>query len=179
MAEKQKRKKWKIFLVAFVAVLVLAVGGLYTFQLVVDPFGIWGGPEIAGFNNFKSVQDKNERMWKIYEYYRMAPDVAFFGSSRINYCTPAEWPGVDDDKVFNFGLNAAHIPEESYYFKGALEAHQPTEAAEGDQQVGAPVVVPLPGEVGHRRPEQQVGRPLARELEPDRLAVVQRRAQHR
>jgi hypothetical protein len=129
--EKKKRKKWKIFLVAFVAVLVLAVGGLYTFQLIVDPFGVWGGPEIAGFNNFKSVQDKNERMWKIYEYYHLEPDVAFFGSSRINYCTPAEWPGVDDDKVFNFGLNAAHIPEESYYFKGALEAHQPEIAAVG------------------------------------------------
>jgi len=131
MAEKKKRKKWKIFLVAFAALLVLCVGGLYAFQLIVDPFGVWGGPEIAGFNNFKLVQDKNERMWKIYEYDRMEPDVAFFGSSRINYCTPAEWPGVPDDKVFNFGLNAAHIPEESYYFDYALEAHRPKIAAVG------------------------------------------------
>lgn len=131
MGEKKKRKKWKIFLVAFAAVVVLCVGGLYAFQLIVDPFGVWGGPEIAGFNNFKSVQDKNERLWKIYQYDHMEPDVAFFGSSRINYCTPAEWPGVPDDKVFNFGLNAAHIPEESYYFSYALEAHRPEIAAIG------------------------------------------------
>jgi len=129
--EKKQRKIWKIFLVAFVVLLVLAVGGLYSFQLVVDPFGVWGGPQIAGFNNYKSVQDKNERLWKIYEYYHLEPDVAFFGSSRINYCTPAKWPGVPDEKVFNFGLNAAHIPEESYYFNYALEAHQPKIAAVG------------------------------------------------
>jgi hypothetical protein len=116
---------------AFGAVVLLGVGGLYAFQLIVDPFDVWGGPVTAGFNNFKSVQDKNERLFKIYQYERMEPEVVFFGSSRVNYCTPAEWPGVPDDKVYNLGINAAHIPEEKYFFEYALETHQPRIAALG------------------------------------------------
>jgi hypothetical protein len=117
--------KWRRWLVAFGALLVVLVGGVFAYQTRVDPLGVWGAEEIAGYNNFKVPQGGTERVFKIYQYLEAEPEVAFWGSSRLNYCTPTSWPDVADDKVFNFGIDAVHIPEQKYYYDAAMARHRP------------------------------------------------------
>ncbi len=117
--------KWKIWLLAFLMTVLLCLGGITIYQVSVDPFGVWRSDTTAGYNNYKIAQKQTERVFKMYQYEMIKPEVAFFGSSRTNYCTPPEWPGVTDEKVYNFGITAVHIPEEKFYLDAALDIHTP------------------------------------------------------
>jgi len=128
---KEESKQWRKWLAAFGGAafsISLLIGA---FQVVVDPFGVWGSPVVRGFNGFKEGQRGSERVFKPYQYLAAEPSVVLMGSSRTNYCTPAKWPGVPDEKVYNLGLNGAHIPEERYYLDAALAAHRPEIVAFG------------------------------------------------
>ena len=123
--------KWKNWLLAFWATVFLCLGSVFFFQVTVDPMGVWSAASTAGFNNFKTSQEQTERIFKIYQYRGYEPEVVFLGSSRVNYCMPPQWPGIPDDKVYNMGITAAHIPEESFYFDAMLDTHLPKIVAVG------------------------------------------------
>lgn len=125
------RTPWHKFLVVFLLCVGVFAGAVAIYQIRVDPFGVWGFSPLSGYNNFKSAQEKNERLFKIYQYEKAKPDVLLIGSSRLNYCTPAKWPGVPDDLVYNMGINAVHIPEEKLFFEHALKTHRPKIVAIG------------------------------------------------
>lgn len=119
------KRIWTRWFLSSAATLLLVGGAVFAFQVTVDPFEVWGVYTRPGFNNFKATQYETERIFKVYQYAEAKPDMVLFGSSRVNYCTRSTWPGVDDDKVFNYGINAAHIPEYYRYVKAALKTHEP------------------------------------------------------
>jgi hypothetical protein len=126
-----RTKIWRKWIIAFSISVLLFAGAVFCFQSMVDPFGVWGAENRPGFNNYKISQKKTERLFKIYQFARSEPRVVFWGSSRLNYCTPAEWPGMADGEVYNFGLNAVHIPEMKRYFDAAMDIHVPEKVVFG------------------------------------------------
>ncbi len=127
-----ERIRWSNrYLIVFAVSVIILLAPVFAFQIAVDPFGTWGAPLTVGFNHYKPFQKDTERLFKPYQYRNMAPRVVFFGSSRVNYIMPPQWPGVPDDKVFNYGINAAHIPEEAYFFHSAMDTHEPEVIAIG------------------------------------------------
>ena len=113
------------FLLVFPVTVLILLGPLLWYQVRVDPLFTWSTPLEVGYNFYKPAQKTTERVFKPFQYRAMQPEAVMFGSSRVNYIMPATWPGVDDDKVFNYGINAAHIPEEAAFFHSALGTHEP------------------------------------------------------
>jgi hypothetical protein len=55
----------------------------------------------------------------------LRPEVVIFGSSRVKYGIPASWPGMKGERVYNFGIEAVHIPEEMDTIRFAVRTHRP------------------------------------------------------
>jgi len=121
----RKPVKWGGFIIVFFSSIILLASATFVFQKSVDPLGVWDSKDKVGFNYFKSSQANTQRIFKPFQYETNKPDIVFFGSSRVNYVMPAEWPGVPNEKVYNYGLDAAHMPEVELSFEYALKTHRP------------------------------------------------------
>ncbi|WNK01317.1 hypothetical protein L2D14_07770 [Thalassospiraceae bacterium LMO-JJ14] len=100
--------------------------GLYVligaFNFVVDPFGLFPGPEIEGFNAIKADVDKHVRMVKAYQVRAHPPAGIVVGSSRALLGVPPDDPAWPDDArpVYNLSLYGGYLYEAMRYFQHAL-----------------------------------------------------------
>ncbi len=73
------RAYFRTFLLSFLAALA-AVAGL---TRLIDPYGYWGGPEIAGLNSFKPASGKHLKAVKLRQVARVRPATLLVGNSRV------------------------------------------------------------------------------------------------
>ena len=77
--------------------LALLVGGgiglLALFNFVVNPFNLYAGPRISGFNDYKYELAKHSRLSKAAEVRRLKPDCLILGSSRAQVGLDPGHPG--------------------------------------------------------------------------------------
>ncbi len=111
--------------IVFIGTIATIMALLFFYQISVDAFGVWNGKIEKGYNNYKTGQTGNTRLFKPYEYAQLKPKVVFFGDSRVSYGFPSEWAGIKDHEVYNFGLHAARIPETMEFVKFAISTHHP------------------------------------------------------
>ena len=99
----------RIWLGALIALLALVAA----FNLVVDPYLVFGMPRIAGFNALKPGAETHERMVKTYQLERRRPVTVILGSSRAdNGIDPASrfWP-ARLRPIYNLAIDGASQPE--------------------------------------------------------------------
>lgn len=105
--------------------LALALGAyalVGAINLAVDPFGLFPGPEIKGFNAIKADVDAHVRMVKAYQVRAHPPAGLVVGSSRALLGLPADHPAWPDDArpVYNLSLYGGYLYEAMRYFQHAL-----------------------------------------------------------
>ena len=101
-----------------VALLVL------TFNVVVDPYGVFGLVKIEGFNAKKAMfKGSRHRLGKALVLQSTKPDVIFFGSSSTHVGLDSRHPRWKrgESGSYNAGLNGANMYEVYRYLQHALE----------------------------------------------------------
>jgi hypothetical protein len=96
------RRYLQILSLSFAGTLAL-VGGL---TRLVDPYGYWGGPEIAGVNRYKPASGKHLKAVKLRQIERAQPVTLVVGNSRVGVGFDPEasaWPR-EARPVYNLGL---------------------------------------------------------------------------
>ena len=99
----------------YIGVFLGLVFGLYAvvgaFNFVVDPFGLFPGPEIEGFNAIKADVDKHVRMVKAYQVRKRRPAGVIVGSSRALLGVPTDHPAWPDGAkpVYNLSLYGGYL----------------------------------------------------------------------
>jgi len=119
MMKRQSRR----YLSAFLGVAFAIYALLGAFNFVVDPYGLFPGPEITGFNEIKADVDKHVRMVKAFQVRQSPPTGLIVGSSRALLGVPsnhAAWP-KDASPVYNLSLYGGYLYEAMRYFEHAVE----------------------------------------------------------
>lgn len=96
------RRYLLLFAASFAAAL-LAVAGL---TRLIDPYGYWDGPQIAGLNRYKPASGKHLRSVKLRQVERVRPATLLVGNSRIAVGLDPDapqWPRAARP-VYNLGL---------------------------------------------------------------------------
>jgi hypothetical protein len=116
---KRSARRYTGIFLGLVFGLYAAVG---TFNFVVDPFGLFPGPEIEGFNAIKADVDKHVRMVKAYKVRKRRPAGVIVGSSRALLGVPTDHPAWPEDArpVYNLSLYGGYLYEAMRYFQHAL-----------------------------------------------------------
>jgi hypothetical protein len=94
-------KYWILTLATFVIVICV-------FNVVVDPYRVFGMPLLEGFNARKSAAWKQEWLYKVYEANRIEPKTVLLGSSRVAVGMDSQSPAWPESyfPVYNLGLPA-------------------------------------------------------------------------
>lgn len=93
------------FIVVLLIFLVYCLAGVAAINLLVDPYGIFGVPRAAGFNEKKTNASTQSSMVKAYQLERLGPRSVLFGTSRVDIGfdpNHAAWP-ASAQPVYNFG----------------------------------------------------------------------------
>jgi hypothetical protein len=101
-------KPSRYFLGVWTMSLAGMVGLVVLFNVLVDPYLMFGRPRIQGFNARKPGIETQQYMMKIYDVLRTKPNTVILGNSRVMHIDvehPA-WP-EQDRPVYNLGLGAA------------------------------------------------------------------------
>jgi len=106
---------WFRFLASLLAGAVVSFGGIYVFNLVVDPYGIRGdqGLELAT----RPYLELNERLHKAYAVVHARPRTLVLGSSRAETGLSVSSLGPD---AYNLGLSGATMFEQAAYLEHAV-----------------------------------------------------------
>src|SRR5512139_1430773 len=117
--KSHKRFIW-ILAVTFLLFCTLGAG----FNCLVDPYGLFGTPRIAGFNELKPTASERVRVIKPYMASRARPKVVIGGNSRPEMgLNPQSSCWQDADKpVFNTGIPGADVFMQTRYVQHAVES---------------------------------------------------------
>jgi hypothetical protein len=115
----------------FVWLYIIGVLGLMTFtalvNVFVDPYGIYGWVDVAGFNRNKTQAVDESRMVKVYLLDRVHPAALLIGSSRVEAgIDPASpvWP-QDLRPVFNLGIPGTDPYAQLRFLQDGLASTRP------------------------------------------------------
>lgn len=103
---------------------LVAVAG---FTRLVDPYGYWGGPEIAGVNVYKPAAGRHLEAVKLRQVERVRPATILAGNSRVGAGFDPEsaaWP-AEARPVYNLGLPGVGTAELVDILLEAIERHKP------------------------------------------------------
>ncbi len=122
---QEKHVNWKQWLGCTVATQLLLTGVLLAVQLTIDPFGVWSTSPTPGLNNQKTGQAGTERLFKIYQYELIKPEVVFLGNSRGAWGLPPRWNGAADGKVYNLAFDAQRVGDAQRLVRLMMRHHHP------------------------------------------------------
>lgn len=94
-------RRFAVGLIAFAAIPPLALAALI---ILVDPYYVFGTPDIPGINVVRPFYENHVPAAKPYQVRRIKPDAVILGSSRAEVALDPRHPGWADKNVFNFGL---------------------------------------------------------------------------
>lgn len=113
----------------YVRSLAAVVGGglalLAGFNALVNPFNLYDGVRIRGFNDYKYRLVKYQRLIKPAEVRRLRPECLVLGTSRMQVALDPEHPGWNGCRTYNLALNNAGIYESWRYFQHAAAIQRP------------------------------------------------------
>lgn len=108
-----------LFTVAAVLALVTA------FNMLMDPFLVFGSPLIEGINARKPAVAKQQRLAKAYAVRHFRPQAIILGTSRAEQGLDPEHPAFSGLAGYNLGLPGATIYESRRYFEHAVAVRTP------------------------------------------------------
>ena len=97
-------RRFTVGLLGFVALPPLALSALI---VLVDPYYVFGTPDIPGINVVRPRYENHDPAVKPYQVRRIKPDAVILGSSRAEVALDPQHPGWNGKTVFNFGLPSA------------------------------------------------------------------------
>lgn len=115
----KKYRNWMLFTVAGVLALVTA------FNLLMDPFLVFGSPLIEGINARKPAIVKQQRFAKAYAIRHFRPQAIILGTSRAEQGMDPGHPAFSGLAGYNLGLPGATIYESRRYFEHAVAVRTP------------------------------------------------------
>ena len=94
---------------SFAGTLLLVAG----FTRLMDPYGYWGGPELAGLNRYKPAAGRHLEAVKLRQIVRVQPATIVAGNSRVATGFDPESPAwaAEAKPVYNLGLPGAGTAE--------------------------------------------------------------------
>jgi hypothetical protein len=95
------------FTVGFIGFAALPPLALAALVVLVDPYYVFGTPDIPGINVVRPRYENHVPAVKPYQVRRIKPDAIILGSSRAEVALDPQHPGWDGKNVFNFGLPSA------------------------------------------------------------------------
>lgn len=110
-------KQSKRFLRTWVLACIVLVAVVAIFDVIMDPYLLFGTPRLTGFNARKPAVDTQERLMKAYDVLRATPNTLILGSSIVDLGLDAQdpaWP-AHDGPVYNLAL-AGGGPYTSYRY---------------------------------------------------------------
>ncbi len=87
--------------------------------MLIDPFATNHFFDIRGFNHSKPEAKHHDILVKLFEVYRLKPEVATLGNSRIRYGLNIEDARWNGDRIYNFGVEGAGVDEVHYLLEHA------------------------------------------------------------
>lgn len=119
----------KRYFLSVMILMMLLLGIVFTFSLVIDPYGLHGNSKIIRVNNIKPVMINHSRMIKAYEVNAVKPKTIFLGSSTVEVGLNPDANMLSDlpKPIYNLGLSGA-LEYETYRYlqesliKGNLES---------------------------------------------------------
>jgi hypothetical protein len=118
-AKSHSRFLW-VFATAFLLVCLLGAG----FNYLVDPYGLFGTPRVAGFNELKPAASERVRVIKPYMASRVQPKMVIGGNSRPEIGLNPQgacWEAADQP-VFNASIPGANVFMQTRYVQHAVES---------------------------------------------------------
>lgn len=117
-----------VFLHTFWLVVIIVFITVCAFNVLVDPFGMFGTKRIPGFNELKPEIGPRDRMAKAYRIRVVQPHGIILGSSRAEIGLDPEHPGWDKKSypVYSLALSNARVDEILGYLIHA-QLHGPLE----------------------------------------------------
>jgi len=115
------------FLSPWIWTLTVLAAVVVAFDVVVDPYRIFGAPLIKGFNAHKNAALNQTWGYKVYEVQRLAPTTVLLGSSRVLAGLNAHssvWP-ADYSPVYNLGLGGGTPYAWFRYLQHVMATHVP------------------------------------------------------
>ncbi|WP_027548799.1 hypothetical protein [Bradyrhizobium sp. WSM2254] len=97
-------RRFTVGFIGFVAIPPLALSALI---VLVDPYYVFGTPDIPGINVVRPRYENHDPAVKPYQVRRIKPDAVILGSSRAEVALDPRHPGWNGKNVFNFGLPSA------------------------------------------------------------------------
>ena len=95
------------YIVIFFATAIVTVAGFVSFNLLVDPYDVFGMKKIAGLNAFKPVIGSNQRVYETITILKNKPEAIILGTSRSD-----------------IGLSTANVLLPSNTFNAAMSGQQ-------------------------------------------------------
>ncbi|SFI02032.1 hypothetical protein [Bradyrhizobium sp. cf659] len=187
-------RRFTVGFIGFVAIPPFALSALI---VLVDPYYVFGTPDIPGINVVRPRYESHVPAVKPYQVRRIKPDAVILGSSRAEVALDPQHPGWADKNVFNFGLPSATSYEVMLAFLHAQSVAPLKQAVIGLDFFGFNIFFPrdqaylegrfsgdgvqafadfLTGELAKRRPEG-AGKPSASVATPVPGEVTRREAQ--
>lgn len=121
-------KRYLAYLFGATLAIMLLIGG---FNWLVDPYRIFGGPVIDGFNALKPAIAKNQRIFETVSVARKPPQAIILGTSRADVGLDPEHPALSRWNTFNLATSGQPIYETMRLFKHALDGGRLEVAAIG------------------------------------------------
>jgi hypothetical protein len=115
-------------LAAFVAVPPFLLAALV---VTVDPYYVFGSPDLPGINAVRPLYEPHIPVAKPYQIRRINPDAVILGSSRAEVGLDPQHPGWAGRLVFNFGLPSATSYEVTLAFLHAQAGQSLKQAVVG------------------------------------------------
>ena len=109
------RKFWIVFFWTVASILMVAAG----FNWLIDPYGIFGTPQIMGINSNKTEGANYERVYKAFDIQRKQPATLIIGNSRTLYGLNPDHPGIKFRPAYNASLSNLSPEEALAYIKHA------------------------------------------------------------
>ena len=113
-------KRFIFMLTMAVSLGFLLVG---SFNVLVDPYGVWGLCRIVGFNMLSPQAEVVERLVKPVEFLRLdpMPDTVFLGTSQVMYAFDMDtYKRLTGHEAYNFGVRGASLYEQRRFLEHVL-----------------------------------------------------------
>jgi hypothetical protein len=108
------------YIVIFFATAIFTIAGFVIFNLLVDPYDIFGMKKIIHFNAFKPVIASNQRVYETITLLKNKPEAIILGTSRSDIGLSPSNPLLPSN-TFNVAMSGQQIWESRKLMQAALE----------------------------------------------------------
>jgi hypothetical protein len=122
--QENTQQSSKSYSLIWSVVVVALLGGIGAFNLIIDPYGLYGIARLKGLNDRKPEIKKHIRMHKAAAVMKVEPQSIAVGNSRVEYGIDPNHPAWKFKPAYNLGLVSANAYEMLRYLQHA-QAAQP------------------------------------------------------